>query len=330
MSDQPELTDLLTEGNKSFRFQNQRAMLTYKSHLDKTAFVDFLSKKWEYKSCYVAHEKGDSSHGYDHTHVVVDFGKSKQTKNCRFFDFENIHPNISIIKSKLAFKISCKYICKEDKTVIINKDDEMAEADKIWSFKSLAEALRHYSLDSAMKVIAVWQHKPFELPEPDLHEEDFYPWQVEMKKRLEEPATGRITIWAYEVKGNVGKTVFAKHMCLTYPDKCIMFNSIGKLSDFANNMQTFYKLGWRGDTVFLNLSRAYSDRDNLYEACEQITDGFITCTKYTGGCLWLTKMHIVVFANFAPKTNSTKTLSADRWEIYEIEGTQSPLRGIAL
>jgi hypothetical protein len=64
-----------------------------------------------------------------------------------------------------------------------------------------------------------------------------------------------------------------------HSDKCRMLNNVGKISDFAMNMQTFWNEGWRGNTVFLNLSRSYSDRTNIYEACEIIADGYITCTK---------------------------------------------------
>ena len=111
--------------------------------------------------------------------------------------------------------------------------------------------------------------------------------------------------------GGVGG-IFAKWCCLTHPAKCKMLNNVGKISDFAQNMQNFWSEGWRGDTVFLNLSRSYSDRSNIYEACEIISDGYVTCTKYAGGTIWLPEMHIVVLSNFGPIGGK---LSEDRLEI---------------
>jgi len=110
-----------------------------------------------------------------------------------------------------------------------------------------------------------------------------------------------------------GKTQFAYHMCLKYPTKCQIMNSIGRISSFAQNMKNFQDMGWRGNTIFLNLSRSYCDRTSIYEALEIIADGLITCTMYTGGQIWLGKMHVVVLSNFYPQLEK---LSQDRWDIW--------------
>lgn len=81
------------------------------------------------------------------------------------------------------------------------------------------------------------------------------------------------------------------------------------------NLQTKRTQGWNGDTVFLNLTREYAERKHIYEALEILKDGFITCTKYTGGDCWIPKLHVIVFANFKPNLTS---LSMDRWNIMEI------------
>jgi len=310
-----EVTYQIESSEKKFRFQNQRCMLTYKSHIDKEEYKKWLSKKWEYKTIYIAHELGDTSHNYKHTQVVVDFGSAKQTRNCRFFAFNLIHPKISIIKDKLAFKISCKYLCKEDKTVKISEEDDLTDIEQIWACPTIADALKYAKLKDVMAIIAAYEHRPEELPEPRIHENDFYPWQTQTWERIQEEPDSRSVIWIHEDVGNIGKTQFAKWACLKHPEKCVLFNNIGKIADFAMNMKTFKKKGWRGDTVFLNLSRAYSEKTNLYEVCEIICDGYIMCTKYTGGALWLQDLHIVVLANFAPQTNK---LSEDRWEIYGV------------
>ena len=46
-----------------------------------------------------------------------------------------------------------------------------------------------------------------------------------------------------------------------------------------------------------------------------VSDGFLTCTKYMGGEIWLPDMHVIVLANFKP---NVEALSLDRWNINKI------------
>lgn len=331
VNNNPTGEDFITEcksiQDSGFRFQNQRVMLTYKTHIDKAAFWDFLANVgWTPTKIYIAHENGtnDPITPYQHSHCVIDFGKNKQTTNSRFFDFHGIHPHISIIKDKLAWKKACKYVCKEDKTVegMLHTDDRFDGMHSIWAHSSISEALQHCNLRDAMATIAVYKYKPIEMPEARIDESMFYPWQTEMNKILHMPPDGRKIIWIFEPTGKFGKTTFGEWMCKTEKEKAQMLNNVGRIADFAQNMQNFWSQGWRGDTVFLNLGRSYSDRTNLYEACEIIADGLITCTKYAGGVVWLPKMHIVVLSNFPPLV---KNLSMDRWKIYEIDQVEKTL-----
>lgn len=319
------MTDLLTElptiVDTNFRFQNQKALLTYKTHIDKDALTLFLYAvgKDKVKKCYIAHENGanDPVTPYEHTHVVIDFGYAVQSRNARFLDFNGIHPHISKITNAVSWRKACQYICKEDKTVAIDTSDSGNQITDIWRHDTIQGALENmYDLKDALATIAVYKHKPMDLPEAEIAEADFYPWQKDMWDKLQKCPTGRKVIWVHDSLGNTGKTRFAKWCCLTHPTKCRMLNNVGRIADFAMNMQNFWNEGWRGNTVFLNLSRSYSDRTSIYEACEIIADGYITCTKYAGGVVWLPPMHIVVLSNFEPQVDR---LSADRWEIFSVE-----------
>lgn len=174
--------------------------------------------------------------------------------------------------------------------------------------------------------IALYQHKPKQLPTPELEFDKFHPWQEEMFHLVLEKPDGRKVTWVYDEVGKTGKTRFAYYMCLTYPEKFQIMNNVGKVSDFAKNMQNFQEMGWDGNVLFLNLSRDYADRAQIYNCIEMVLDGLITCTKYTGGQIWLQKMKVVVLANFPP---TIAKLSFDRWDIYEIDPNMD-LRRIAL
>lgn len=323
------MTDLLTElqtiETSNFRIQNQKVLLTYKTHIDKERLKAFLTtvSKNKLKKCYIAHENGsdDPITPYEHTHCVVDFGFALQSRNSRFLDYEGIHPHISKITTAVNWKKACQYITKEDKTVSIEKEDKGNEVTDIWKHDSVQGALEEMkSLKDALATIAVYNLKPLEKPEAEICEDDFYPWQKDMWEYIQRVPTGRKVCWIYEGRGNTGKTRFGKWCCLTHPEKCVMLNNVGRISDFAQNMQNFWNTGWRGNTVFLNLSRSYSDRNNIYEACEIIADGYITCTKYTGGVIWLPPMHIIIFSNFEPQVQN---LSRDRWDLFTINSELS-------
>lgn len=316
------MTDLLTElpqiSEDKFRFQNQKCMLTYKTHLNKDDFTAWLNNICPLKTIYIAHEMGtdDPITPYLHTHAVIDFGKAFQSRSSRIFDYNGIHPHIRLIKATIEWKKACKYICKEDKTILLKASDQFNTVTSVWAHENLAQALEKCSLNEVIPTIALFNAKPLELPEPEISEDMFYDYQKTLWEKLQRQPNGRSIIWITDEPGNAGKTRFAQWCCLKHPGKAVMLNNIGKISDFAMNMQNFWNNGWRGDTVFLNLSRSYADKIHLYEAMEIIADGYITCTKYTGGVVWLPPLHIVVLSNFEPQYNR---LSLDRWDCYTIK-----------
>lgn len=329
------MTDLLTDlphiDESKFRIQNQKLMLTYKTHIDKPSLIAYLnvvSKGKGLRRCYIAHENGvnDPLTPYEHTHVVVDFGYAIQSRCSRFLDYNGIHPHISIIAKQENWLKACKYICKEDKTVVLDNSDVFSVATSVWAYDTVQDALRNCgNINNVMGTIALFNHKPMPLPEPEISEEMFYPWQKEMWEKLQYPPDGRTLMWINDSIGGAGKTRFAKWCCIQHSSKCAYFNSIGKIADFAMNIQNLWNMGWRGDTIFMNLSRSYSDRTNIYEACENILDGVVTCTKYTGGIVWLPRLHVVCMSNFMPLTEK---LSEDRWRVYDV--TARDLRPVTL
>lgn len=324
-----ELTDLLTDlpilDESKFRFQNQKCMLTYKTHIDKFEFQEFMEKKCPVKTIYIAHENGvnDPNTPYEHSHVVIDFGKSFQSKNQRVFDFKNIHPHISIIKNDLSWKKSCKYITKEDSSVILKEDDICSQIEKIWSHKNVTEALKCSTLKDAQATIAVFQHKPRRMPKARVPPEIYYPWQKSLVEIFHTEPDGRTLMWLYDPVGKQGKTQFGKSLCILEGEKYTIMNNIGQVKDFIMNLKSIMDAGWDGDTIILNLVRDYQDKDHIYTALETVIDGFATATKYMGGTFFFPDLHVIVMANFEP--NFTK-VTLDRWRLFQISDDQKLIK----
>lgn len=311
-----DLEDLEVEG-KPFRFFNQKVLLTYKTHIDKNSFVKWLCevRKWEPKRIYIAHESADPINKYEHTHITIDFGRARDSKSSRCLDFEGIHPNIKKLKTLHDWRRACNYLLKEDKNVVLNKEDKMTQTDVVWACKNIGEVYERIPLNLALAAKEVYKHKPRSHDPPELSEDKFYPWQKKMTEMLFQPPNSRKIYWIFDKEGNKGKTWYCEWINKTHPNKTIYLNNVGQIRDFCQNLKIYHEQMWEGDTMILNFTRNFHDKTHIYQACEMTLDKFITCTKYEGGGFWLKKMHVVIFANFTPKVEE---MSHDRWSIFEI------------
>lgn len=128
--------DNLPEGikeikNSNFQVKNQQFLLTYKTHIDKELFKEFIEVKCEEFGCevielYICHENGkaDSVTPYQHSHVYFKCVPALRATDCTVFDIpsdpededsRDIHPNIKTVGKGLANEWGAKYyITKED------------------------------------------------------------------------------------------------------------------------------------------------------------------------------------------------------------------------
>ena len=78
--------ELPTPGNEfsNAKIANRRLLLTYKTHLDKDAWIEWLTTKTGLTPDFVrlAHETGDKTNPYNHTHCVIDFEKFSKLSTC--------------------------------------------------------------------------------------------------------------------------------------------------------------------------------------------------------------------------------------------------------
>ena len=89
-----------TNRRNNFRFQKDSIHLTYETHLNHEAIIEFLRNKGRgFKWFSVVCETSEDNH-YEHTHFACQWTKRIDTNNPRFFDFNGIHPNIQQITGK--------------------------------------------------------------------------------------------------------------------------------------------------------------------------------------------------------------------------------------
>jgi len=309
----------MEEKKTKFSFQNTRVMLTYKTHIDKTEMIKFITDLGpEVVFCRCAHETGDEHHNYLHTHVLVKWKGRVKTQNERFFDYKEIHPHIKPITTNTHWANGLRYLAKEDKenADLLVEPEKKISVDRIWDCKNIKEALDN-NMTKFSDVSGIVQL--YKLREYACEENKITPrlWQVVAAKFIDENKDDRSIIWLWETKGNIGKSFLVSYIEQKYGEqKCLVLTDFGRLTDTANIVQQKLEAGWSCDYVLIDLKRSMRERDSIYPVLEAFKDRRFTNTKYMGGTLRLRKCPVVVVvANWLPQFNA---LSLDRWKIIEL------------
>jgi len=310
MEELPEIDE------SSFRIANQKMMITYKTHIDKKKLIALFTdlNKKECKFIRVAHENADDNNPYEHCHLLVDFGKIFQSRDCRIFDIDGIHPNIKKVTTMTHWKNSLSYLAKEDPE---NSDlaDQRTIVEKVWDSESKQEALMNCKrAGDALGILALYENKPREIIE---EKGTFRTWQRRLFFDINAVVDDRQVIWYVDPIGNYGKSWFCRYMMIHHADKVLVMKQMGGQKDCSTVIANAIDGGWKGDTILIDLPRAAETRE-IYAPIEDMKSGMITTLKYQGKCILFNKCHVVVMANFEP--DRTK-MSADRWDIrYAIDG----------
>lgn len=143
---------------------------------------------------------------------------------------------------------------------------------------------------------------------------DLYPWQQEIVNVLEKPPNDRTVRWYFDRQGGIGKTTFQKWCVLNLEGVIILG---GKSADLMHGICNYMEQ--KLDTpqiILINLTRAMENHVS-YTGIEQAKDMCFFSGKYQGTMVCGAPPHVIVFANFPPQEDK---VSADRWEIVELEG----------
>lgn len=309
-----------------FRFANQYALFTYKYHIDKLLVEEFFKNICNSARVRSAHETGDEQCNYNHTHVVVDFGKAYQTRVARKFDIPwvdgslnievDIHPHIRTLRSRSAHTDALRYIAKEDpENADLLNVQEVTLAERVWDNASVQEALKGCNnMNQVMGTIALFNLK--KLPVPKMQMEYPHQWQKNLCEALEnEDPDKREVYWFYDSTGNTGKSEFCRKFFLDHPKDTVILTQFGGQKDTATIFQQLLKNGKTPRYVLCDLPRSMEDKQ-IYEPIEAVKNGMLTAIKYEGGFTIFDQPHVVIFANFLPRVTA---LSMDRWSIHELK-----------
>lgn len=325
------------------RWRSRRYMLTYAGWVVKSAFrvwLDTLHPNYKHKTIIIAHEIGDKTNSYKHTHVFVDYGRNTEFMGCRIWDFpgpwvqdidHDPHPNIkkvSITKGR-PVDFVMRYISKFDPELAdiakqYAKKEEPALAVAVWGQMSRENVLMMAKRPSDVPgLLTLHKYKPKE-NELSVREErilalELYPWQARLLEILDGPASDRQILWYFDTRGNTGKSTFLQYLLAR--DKregtrhVAFVTQFGGARDGATIIQGAIAGGWDQSILVVDLPRELED-NKIYSPLEMIKNGMMTAVKYEGESIIFQKNpHLVVFANFPPKLNR---MSHDRWFIRDI------------
>ena len=299
-----------------FRLNNQKLMLTYKSHLNKSDFKSWILKTTKIKCKFIelAHEIGTRNDSpYPHTHVLIDFGKPFSTRSSRRLDYTNIHPNIKKITSISHWNNALTYLSKEDPDNSHLHSVTPSITDRVWSFDTLQEALsscvkRPSDAHGIKTIFDAKPKNPININIPS------FSWQKDLMTRLESPADNRSIIWYYDPIGNTGKSYLCKYLVNYFPEHYYVARQVGNSYHFSTVISNALSSRWTGHCLFLDIPRS-TDITSIYSSIEEVKDGVITSLKYNGATTIFDNSHVVILSNFLP---DTEKMSADRWRIYEL------------
>jgi len=294
-----------------FRFANQYVLLTYKTHLPKLEVREYFDKHFSVKTLEIAHEKGDNQETpYEHTHIVINFGRQFHSQNARIFDLNGIHPHVQPFK-RFDYGKVVGYLAKEDpENEHLKKNNIGMLASKIWGCETVQDALMTARTPSDVNgIIALYNNKPVEVIDDKL---EFRPWQKQVWDMLEKKPDDRSIIWIRDLKGGAGKSRFTRWMLVN--KLAVVFKQFGGTRDSASIIADEISRGWDQRIIICDLSREFEERQ-IYAALECLKDGMVTTTKYVGKSVAFKCPHIVVFANFWPDVIK---MSLDRWRLYNV------------
>jgi len=250
--DPTELLGNAEEKGKPFRIQNIKLHLTYKTHIDPETWVLWLKNKLtstELKEYSIVNEKSVKK-GYLHTHCLIRFTKKLDIRDVRYFDYENLHPNIGIIKTVLHWNRCISYHYKDG--VPVSTIPSRTIVEETWSYDSTSDAILNVcsSLKDIGGAIAAFSHKKIDYgKEPDV---TWLPWQKSLYDELGGTPDPRKITWFWDQTGNSGKTYFTKHMGM-YKDAFV--STRANVYHVATQLQEVVEQGGSVLIVIFNFTR---------------------------------------------------------------------------
>lgn len=153
------------------------------------------------------------------------------------------------------------------------------------------------------------------LPRPPRVITELREWQSTLCERLRTIPDDRTILWYHDKSGGAGKTALCRYLVSHSDEFGGVLVVIGKAADVKFGVANYLSNGGPLNVVLWNVPRGGVHNFD-YSAAEQVKDGLFYNTKYESAMCFFDHPHIVIFANEAP---SEWSLSADRWEIIDLD-----------
>lgn len=301
----------------NFRLAGKRFMLTYKGHVDKLKISAWLDERWPMSFIRCAHETGDEEDPYLHTHIICEVSaKRVDVKNCRAFDFDNVHPHVKKIRTLSHWSNARIYIGKEDPANADLAKEKTPLTQAIWDCNDVTEALMTQVKrpGDACGVLILWDNKP--TPKKTKEDMALWPWQKQIVDLVTGPLNDRAIYWIYDPDGQGGKSRVADYLA-DWRGAYVVTQFAGQYHA-ATIIQSALASGWDGKLFVCDFPREGNSSD-FYGAFECLKNGRITAMKNRGKTLSWCQGNVLALANFAPKPFQW---TSDRYHVLELrEGT---------
>lgn len=185
------------------------------------------------------------------------------------------------------------------------------------------EVLRTYCFKEE-RVDGPWGKRPIYTGD-DLNEisKCMLPWQQYFYDLIQSKPDRRTIHWVYNPSGNVGKTMFVKYM---------FWKKLATIIDYGTAMQIKTAVIEEGPRrcYLIDLPRVKGSDESIYSlfsAIESVKNGLVRSTMYgKSQHMLMSPPHVICFSNHLPKVG---ICSLDRWKIYHLEDSNSPLNTLS-
>jgi len=138
------------------------------------------------------------------------------------------------------------------------------------------------------------------------------PWQKQVMEIIKGEPDERSIYWFWDAPGNKGKTIFCRELIINHMARYV--SGQGKNIKFA--IQKAIENEKPVDIVLFDFPRT-TEGYISYAGLESVKSAVFFNEKYEADQCIYNWPHVICFANFRPDTSA---MSADRWNIFEIQG----------
>lgn len=262
---------------------------------------------------------------------------SKTQTRCAVWDL-TVFDNLTAKEMKSAFKENCKKYCfqlekgekkgkqhwqcrvslkdgkKTRKQGAIDLFSEHFNKFHVTTTSNANKTNCFYVMKKETRISGPYQDTDRKIPRDLKAFSELLPWQEKLKDKLK-TKTFRTIHYVYDKGGNLGKTIFCKHMGV-FHNACML--------PFCNDYKDIMRIAYDNPIkkIFLIDMPKAVNKDKLnqmFGAIEHLKGGYCFDDRYGFKDLWFSPPEICIFSNSLPNMS---LLSKDRWKIWIIKDNE--------